>query len=237
MTKTIGTIISVGLIISALILGQFFYKAQHKSDVVKVVGFASMEYPSDILKWQVQLGVQVDQNNLNSGYMTLSKSVDSFKSILHESGLDTNNLKVRSPYSYATYSQSGSINGYSIEQSLVYTLQDTLQFKIIEELDFNPLAFYNKGIMLRSSNIEYYISELPQIKHNIIAEATKDAKIRAMKVADSSGGKVGKIISARVGVFQITEPLSTEVASYGIYSTSSKQKQISVTVSTEYELK
>ncbi|HOE91948.1 MAG TPA: SIMPL domain-containing protein, partial [Candidatus Cloacimonadota bacterium] len=98
-------------------------------------------------------------------------------------------------------------------------------------------TFYNKGIMLRSSNIEYYISELPQIKHNIIAEATKDAKIRAMKVADSSGGKVGKIISARVGVFQITEPLSTEVASYGIYSTSSKQKQISVTVSTEYELK
>ncbi|MCL7972923.1 MAG: SIMPL domain-containing protein, partial [marine benthic group bacterium] len=38
------------------------------------------------------------------------------------------------------------------------------------------------------------------------------------------------IASARAGVFQITEPFSTDVAAYGIYDTSSRKKEIRVTV-------
>ena len=140
-------------------------------------------------------------------------------------------------FSYPVYDQSGLIKSYNIEQNLVYTVKDTTLFQVIENLNNNPEGLYAKGLLLRNSQIQYFISELPKLKHNIIAEATKDAKQRAEEVAKSSKDKVGKLLNARVGVFQITEPYSTEVQAYGVYNVSTKQKQISVTVTAEYELK
>jgi hypothetical protein len=48
---------------------------------------------------------------------------------------------------------------------------------------------------------------------------------------------LGKLREARAGVFQITEPYSTEVSDYGIYNTGTKQKSISVTLTAYFNLK
>ena len=37
-------------------------------------------------------------------------------------------------------------------------------------------------------------------------------------------------MAARAGVFQITEPYSTEVSDYGVHNTSTRVKEITVTV-------
>ena len=237
MSKSIGVIISISIILSAFIFGLFLYNAQYHKNSVRVVGYASMEYPSDIARWQVSFYENTGINDLGNGYKKISKTLDSFKSYLSQINLPLENLSIRSPYTYSNYSQSGQIIGYNIEQTVIYTIQDTSLFKFIEYVNNKPDVLFERGVKTRNSTIEYYISELPQLKHNIIAEATKDARIRANKVAESGGNKIGKVLSARVGVFQITEPLSTEVQSYGIYNTSTRQKQISVTVTTEFEIK
>jgi hypothetical protein len=43
------------------------------------------------------------------------------------------------------------------------------------------------------------------------------------------------MISGRAGVFQINEPYSTDVAASGMYSTSTKAKEISVIVHAVFE--
>ncbi|WP_232502671.1 hypothetical protein [Candidatus Cloacimonas acidaminovorans] len=48
---------------------------------------------------------------------------------------------------------------------------------------------------------------------------------------------MGKLREARAGVFQITEPYSTEVSDYGIYNTSTRSKSISVTLTAIFKLK
>ena len=78
---------------------------------------------------------------------------------------------------------------------------------------------------------------MSEIKRELLAEATSDARRRAAEIARSSGDRIAKIESARVGVFQITEPYSTEVSDYGIYSTATKEKDITVTVSVVFSLK
>ncbi|HOD54716.1 MAG TPA: SIMPL domain-containing protein [Candidatus Cloacimonadota bacterium] len=233
MDKTIG----IAIIIAALIFGTFFYKAQHEKESVKVVGYASMHHPSDILKWQVTIGTQAGTNQMKTAYRDLNQNVEFFRNLLKENNLSLSELTINSPFSYPVYDQSGLIKSYNIEQNLVYTVKDTTLFQVIENLNNNPEGLYAKGLLLRNSQIQYFISELPKLKHNIIAEATKDAKQRAEEVAKSSKDKVGKLLNARVGVFQITEPYSTEVQAYGVYNVSTKQKQISVTVTAEYELK
>jgi len=49
-----------------------------------------------------------------------------------------------------------------------------------------------------------------------------------------SGGVLGKIISARQGVIQITAPCSDEISDYGAYDTKSLQKIIKIVVTAEF---
>jgi hypothetical protein len=57
-----------------------------------------------------------------------------------------------------------------------------------------------------------------------------------MKIAASSGNRITNIESARVGVFQITEPYSTEVSDYGVFNTATKDKDITVTMNVVFRL-
>ena len=106
----------------------------------------------------------------------------------------------------------------------------------LEKLALNPWTFTDQGIFLQSSNLEYYISNIDQVKRDLLADATKDAKQRAEEIVKSSGDVIKNIMTARAGVFQITEPYSTEVMDYGIYNTSTREKDITVTVHVTFSL-
>ncbi len=71
--------------------------------------------------------------------------------------------------------------------------------------------------MFEYSNIDFFSSILPDIKKQLLEEATQNARERADKVVTATGGVMQKLRSANAGVFQITEPLSTEVSGYGIH--------------------
>ena len=98
-------------------------------------------------------------------------------------------------------------------------------------------AMAKMGIYLQNSDIEYFVSNLADIKAEMLALATVDAKARAQEIAKSSGNKVCSLLSARSGVFQIRKPLSTDISDYGIYNTSSKEKEIAVTVTATFKIK
>ena len=71
----------------------------------------------------------------------------------------------------------------------------------------------------------------------MISKATEDARIRAEKIAENSGGNLGDLISARMGVFQITGQYSDEDYSWGgAYNTASKEKTASITMRLEYKV-
>ena len=71
----------------------------------------------------------------------------------------------------------------------------------------------------------------------MIEKATKDASERANKIVNTADGKIGKLKSASMGVFQITGQGSTEEDSYGgINDIYSKNKTARITVRLEYGL-
>ena len=73
-------------------------------------------------------------------------------------------------------------------------------------------------------------------KLTMLAEATEDGYRRAKTLAQNSGGEVGPLRSARQGVFQITEPYSTETSGYGMYDTSTIDKTVKAVVTLEYSI-
>jgi uncharacterized protein len=77
----------------------------------------------------------------------------------------------------------------------------------------------------------------PRRRLPTLRTSLEPAKRRAEEIVGSTGGKVGGVTSARAGVFQITEPFSTEVSSFGVHNTSTRRKEITVTVHSAFRIR
>ena len=72
----------------------------------------------------------------------------------------------------------------------------------------------------------------------MISKATQDARARAETIAEHSGGKLGELVSAKMGIFQITGQYSKEDYSWGgTFNTGSREKTASITMKLVYRVK
>ena len=91
------------------------------------------------------------------------------------------------------------------------------------------------GIEFNSSPPSYYYTKLSELKVDLLAKASADAKQRAETIAKNAGSSLGKIKKATMGVFQITGQNSNEDYSYGgAFNTSAKNKTASITVKIDF---
>lgn len=232
--KTANFILGGSFILAALIFGIFFYSAQAKPNVLRVVGSATKSVESDIVKWRITLSRNTGLNNVETGYNLLDGDISSLKKLLKEKGFPEKDIGLQPVNSMALYqSNGGNVTGYQLSQG-VYLISGNIN--AVEELALNPTPLFERGVIVQSSTLEYYLSRLPDIKKDLLAEAIRDAAARAQSLAKSANSGLGKLISAKVGVFQITEPYSTETQNYGTYNTTTRQKDITVTITTEFGL-
>jgi len=73
----------------------------------------------------------------------------------------------------------------------------------------------NQGVELYSQEPQYYYTKLAELKIEMIAAATQDAKVRAEQIAQNSNGNLGGLKNATMGIFQITGQNSSEDYSWG----------------------
>jgi hypothetical protein len=92
-------------------------------------------------------------------------------------------------------------------------------------------------VALSQNTVEYLYNNLKNIRAEMLSEATKNAKERAVAVAEAGGANIGKIISLSSGVFQLTAKNSIEVDGYGAYDTGSIDKKVTATVKANFSVK
>jgi hypothetical protein len=68
-----------------------------------------------------------------------------------------------------------------------------------------------------------------------MAEAMKDAKVRAEALTKAVGGNIGSLVNVKAGPIQFTTPDSTMTADYGAYDTSTIEKTVTATVSVTFK--
>jgi hypothetical protein len=224
-------IFSISVLLSALILGIFFYTSRKTENTIRVTGYATKRLDSDIIKWSLVISRPASLSDMKYGYQQIKQDVETLINELKKAGITDSEITIQPVSSQQQYNRDGMVSGYSIKQNL-FIISDNLT--IVEKLARNPDFIYNKGIILESSYMEYNYSKISDLKKELLAQATQDAKNRAIEIAKSAGLKLGKMISAHQGVFQITEPNSTEVSDYGVYSTTTKTKDITVTLSASF---
>jgi len=227
-------ITSLGIIIAAFVFGLFFYTSRISDRTIRVVGYATQDFEADIVKWSFNLSVPVPLTGLNDGYRKMKIKLDTFRKIWESKNIDVDEFQIRPVSVQKSYGEYGKISGYNIEQN-VYIISKNIED--IEKITINPVDFAKMNLAFEYSRIEYFSSQLEDIKKQLLSYATKNARERAEEiVAMTESGKIGKMLSARAGIFQITEPLSTDIAGYGIHSTSTRKKTIKVTVNAVFSI-
>jgi hypothetical protein len=222
------------LVLAALLLGIFFYTARVGDDTIAIVGAATQHLESDVIKWRIWLRRNVGPSDLTDGYRRIKSDVGLVEDMLRESGVAEGDVTVQPVTTQERYNREGVLSSYDLNQGLFVISKD---IGVVEELALNPLEITDQGVIIGTSSIEYLYSGLDELKLAMLAAATENARRRAEEITRNSGAAVGKVTSLRAGVFQIREPFSTEVRSYGMYSTQTRQKEITVTVHATFGIK
>lgn len=232
MGKQSAFILALGFIISAVIFGEFFIFARNEKSI-RVVGQGVKSVTSDVAKWNITISKDTTVENQNEGPKLIQKELLKVKKYLNNNAITDKDIFIEPITSFSNYGNNG-VSGYSFSQKIEVRCND---IEKLEKLALDIDAMEKEEIYLQNSNIEYYISNLADLKAEMLALATVDAKARAQEIANSSGNKICNLLSAKSGVFMIRKPLSTDVSDYGIYNTSSKEKEVAVTVTATFKVK
>jgi hypothetical protein len=220
-----AAVLGLALVLAALVFGLFFYHARSPERTVQVTGAATRQFDTDVAKWRLTLSRSVGLDGLSAGYSALHADVQRVVAQLRQLGLPDSAVTVQPAGASPRYEQGGQVVGYDVSQSLLAVSPNV---DALEGLALDPGRLETGEAFLQGSSLEYYYDGLATLKHALLAEATADARQRAEEIAGE--GRVGAMTEARAGVFQITEPYSTDVEAYGVHNTAARKQQITVTV-------
>jgi hypothetical protein len=186
MKTSVGSIfISVAIIIASFLIGNAVIERNSNEDVVWVKGLGKTNFTSDLIVWE---GSFTRKNiNLQNAYQQLDKDRAIIKEYLKNKGIKSEELvfqavNINKQYVY-TYNQNGQSNrifdGYQLEQSIKI---ESLEVDKIENISRQVTDLINKGVEFNSRAPQYYFSGLSDLKLEMIAAATEDARLRAEKM-------------------------------------------------------
>lgn len=226
-----AVVIAVGLIISTLIGGWFFVQGKKGDQTITVTGSARKRITSDLVIWRSAISYQAPV--LSDAYRSLSDAVPRVKTYMVSKGIQENQITVSSISSQTLHGrnsdgiETSEITGYSLRQELSVRSEDVNK---ISQIAREATELINQGILIESMAPEYIYTKLGNLKIEMLAEAAKDAKVRAEQIAQSTGSSIGSVRSARMGVLQITAADSNDVSDSGMNDTSSLDKDITAVV-------
>lgn len=228
MALRVALVLGAAAILAATVFGLFFRSARATRDTIQVTGAASERFEADVVKWTITISRQVGTDGVAEGYSALREDRARVTAALSQAGIPQTAVTVQPVSVNPRWDQFGSQVGFSLDQGLTVLAEGGGQ--ALETIALDPGGLLESGIVLQFSRLEYYFSGIDELKHSLLSQATADARRRAEEIAGGSEMAVDKIVSARAGVFQITEPFSTEVSDYGVHNTSTRSKEITVTV-------
>lgn len=232
-------IIAAAVIIGCLLLGGAYKYKFRSAETIVVTGLAEKDFVSDEVVWKGSFTRTA--SDLKTAYAELKEDEKEIRAYVKSKGIPDGNIVFSSVDVQKNFRQSTDENGRSTGSVFTgYTLNgsvtvDSKDIQLVENISREVTELLQKGIEFNSGRPAYYYSKLNELKIDLLAKASEDAKLRAETIAKSSGIRLGKLKKATMGVFQITGKNNNEDYSFGgSFNTSSRQKTASITLRVEY---
>jgi hypothetical protein len=235
-------IIGVSTIITAAIIASAYTYKFHTEQTITVTGLAETNFTSDLIVWRG--AYQRKSSDLREAYKMIKADEANVKQYLKSNNIEDreivfSSIDIQKLYEQKRDEEGKVINtifaGYQLSQSVTV---ESNHIDRVEVVSREVTKLIESGIEISSMEPSYFYTKLSALKIDLLAKASADARKRAETIAVNSGSKLGKILKADMGVFQITAPNSNEDFSYGgAFNTTSKNKKASITIRINYAVK
>jgi hypothetical protein len=239
---TNAIIFGIAIVASSIFLGKAYTDRTKKEGEIRVTGLGKTDFSSDLIVWEGRFKAQ--NIDLKKAYLTLEKNKSTINQYLSKKGIDKEYLIYSAVKTTKKNKQMYASNGKYMGEAFVgYELTQSVQIEsnevdTIEKISREITELLNQGVQFYSESPRYYYTKLAGLKIEMISKATEDARVRAEKIAEFSGGELDDLESAKMGIFQITGQNSTENYSWGgTFNTSSRKKTASITMKLVYKVK
>lgn len=235
-------VLGLALVISAYTLARAYTYKYRAQNTIVVTGLGETEFTSDLIVWNGWITAEAD--NVADGYAELERSKRKVQQFIAGRGIPAETVVfdfVNTNKEYVpVYNENGNwagqrFAGYELRQR--FTIESS-EVERVETVSREISALIAQGVSLEASAPDYYYTKLDDVKLSLIEKASADARLRAAKIADNAGTRLGAVKSARMGVFQITGAnANEEFSAGGSFNTSSRNKKARITMRIEYRVR
>lgn len=228
-------VLALGIVIAAWIGAHTFYAVHALDNTLSVTGSATQDATADSGKLTVSVARNAYEATIPSVQSRIAADTQTIINFFGDAGIVPTDILVTPISIDQEYSSdSNAPRRYNVRQQITVRSSDV---SLIDTLSKSMVSLSNKGILVSVNPPEYYLSTLPKIRVALMGAAVQDARARATEIASSTGQRVGALQSASSGVVQVMAPSSVDVADYGMYDTSTIDKQVMVTARAVFLLK
>jgi hypothetical protein len=201
---------------------------------ITVTGSAKTTATADNVVWT--LNVALSSQLVADAVRKVGADVDAVSEYLTKGGIPADALTLGAVSSYANEewqngNNTGRILSYRASRDITVRTNDV---QLVYKLSQGIGSLLQNGVNVNNYGPQYYISTLSDLRPQLLEDAMKDAKTRAVAITKAVGGSVGAVQSVKSGVFQVTTPDSTMVSDGGAYDTSTIEKTVTSTVSVTF---
>ncbi len=204
----LGAFLAIGMMGSSWMIGKEIYVVKAREQFVTVKGFAEKELPADLVIWPIAYSAVGD--DLVEIQQRLDVDKQKITGFLEKHGFSSEDISISIPqitdYQAQGYSQHNGPR-YRYSAQTILTLRSNKVSETKQAMQASDELVKADVALLRNyeATPEFLFTKLNDIKPEMIAAATKNARQAAEQFAEDSGSKVGAIKNARQGFFSIND--------------------------------
>lgn len=233
----LGATLGGGLVYSAKMVTSTMERLR---GTVEVKGYGEKDLKSDSAQWNVtvyarNLDAKAAYSELETSQKAVLEQIKKFAP--KDMKMDVGRIVVEEKFKQnANGFQTSELDHYEVSRNISIS---SLELENTRELSIKVSELVGQGISLNSGTPQFLLSrdKLEKAKIDLLAEATMSARQRANQFATNSGTKIGRLVSARQGVFQIVgdQDITTSTDNnYSQYDTQSINKVLKLAVTLSY---
>lgn len=232
-----GLFLAGGLVLSASVATTAWLKVK-TAQFITVKGSARKNIRADLTVWKGSFATQATL--LLDAQRQLKSDADKVRQVLVARGM-TNVIFAPIAIEEVKGSLTDS-NGLTQPQVLGYRLTQTVRVEspdvdLVAELDRDSVALVEQEVLFTTQAPDFIYTKAGEAKVEMLAEATRDARTRAVQIAAQGGRGIGGLQAADMGVIQIAPRHSGQTSWEGMNDTSSLDKTITAVVTATFALK
>lgn len=223
-----GVIAASGEIASAV-------RSMRQANVIRVKGVGMAPVVADQAWWTGTVTARA--GSLPDAFQKLDASTTALRGFVVEQGIAQADIEVDSVRTStenrrdAEGNLTNEIEVYTLRRSVTIWSKDV---RLVERIAMRSTDLIREGHEVGSASPRYLVSTIESLKLELIDQGTANARERANLLVDGSGGRLGRLVSASQGAFDIVCAGSAEFDGNGSYDTSCINKEARVVVTLEY---